>query len=78
MRIYRVWYQKEKKNYQNIFGNRETAISYANGISKNKDINFVLVREFGCDEEEGIFEEGNIVYEYGDFDGNAIEWGYVI
>lgn len=78
MNIYRVWFQKERKNYQQIFGNRATAIGYACAISENKDINFVSVREFGCNEDEGIFEEGNIMYEYGDFDGEATEWGYVL
>lgn len=78
MNIYRVWFQKEKKNYQLIFGNRETAIWYACAISENKDINYVFVREFGCNEDEGIFEEGDVVYEYGDFDGEVTEWGYVL
>ena len=36
------------------------------------------MREFGCDEDEGIFEEGDAVYEYGDFDGEVTEWGYVL
>lgn len=80
MKIYRVWYQKteENKDYQIIFGNIDTAKSYAEGISGNENINFVSVREFGCDDEEGVFEEGNIVYEYGDFNPLTEGWGYVM
>ena len=78
MEIYRVWYQKEKKNYQVIFGNKDTAMGYAIGISENKDINFISIREFGCNEDEGIFEEGNLIYEYGEYDGDVLDWEYVM
>lgn len=78
MSIYRVWYQNydDWKNYQVLFSDKESALSYAEGISNNEDINFVQVRELNAD--EGTFKYGANLYEYGNFNARAEEWGYVI
>ena len=77
MKIYRVWYQKDGKDYQGIFGNMDTAKAYADGIIENEDINFVHVREYVAT-DDGVFVQGEQIYEYGDFDPLTTEWGYVI
>lgn len=77
MKIYRVWYQKEGKDYQAIFGNVDTAKAYADGIIENEDINFVHIREYVAT-DDGIFQQGAEICEYGMFDPLTEGWGYVM